>query len=101
MWNAGILAIGLAAMPLLGGFSMAGLAAPAYGRWIAWTGLVGAGAGVLSVLPDAVAPASMLAANLISVIGQLELPILFLWLIGASFGIKRSGRTPVPDESKE
>jgi hypothetical protein len=90
LWNAAVLATGLAAVPLLGGFSMAGLAAPAYGRWLAWTGLVGAGAGVLSALPDAVAAVSRVAANLLSVVGQLELPILFLWLIGASFGIKRT-----------
>lgn len=101
MWNAGVLVIGLAAVPLLGGFSMAGLAAPAYGRWLAWTGLVGAGAGVFSALPDAVAPASVVAANLLSVIGQLELPILFLWLIGVSFGMNRTAGAAAPDESKE
>jgi hypothetical protein len=101
MWNAGVLVIGLAAVPLLAGFSMAGLAAPAFARWLAWTGLVGAGAGVISALPDAVAPASLVAANLLSVVGQLELPLLFLWLIGASFGIKRTGRAAVVDESKE
>jgi hypothetical protein len=99
MWNAGVLVIGLAAVPLLAGFSMAGLAAPAFARWLAWTGLIGAGAGVLSVLPDAVAPASLVAANLFSVVGQLELPLLFLWLIGASFGIKRTGRAAVGDVS--
>lgn len=90
LWSSGVLGIGLAAVPMLGGFGLAGLAAPAYARWLAWLAVVGAVAGLLSVLPDAVAPASLVTANLLGLIGQLVLPALYFWMFGASFGIKRT-----------
>lgn len=93
MWNAGILGVGLAAVPLLLGFGMAGLAAPAYARWLAWTGIVGAATGVLSGLPDAVAPVAPVLAGLFRLIGQAELLLLFFWIFGVSFGVKRTAVT--------
>lgn len=93
MWNAGILGVGLAAVPLLLGFGMAGLAAPAYARWLAWTGIVAAATGVLSGLPDAVAPVAPVLAGLFRLIGQAELLVLFLWIFGVSFGVKRTAVT--------
>lgn len=94
MWNAGILAVGLAAVPLLFGFGMAGLAAPAYARWLAWAGLAGAASGVAGALPDAVAgPAPVLAA-VFRLLGQAELLLLFMWVFAVALGFRKARAAP-------
>ncbi|MGQ0679669.1 MAG: hypothetical protein ACT4OM_08460 [Actinomycetota bacterium] len=95
LWAAGLAATGVAAAPLLAGFGMAGLAAPAgqvHARWLAWVGLVGAGAGVARAMPDAVAAVSTVAADLFGLIGELQLPLLYLWLTGVSLALGRRPR---------
>lgn len=102
MWNVGILGVGLAAVPMLFGFGMAGLAAPAYARWLAWTGIVAAVTGLISGLPDAVAPVAPGLSALFALIGQAELLLLFFWIFGVSFGVKRTAVTedgyPIKEE---
>ena len=86
LWNAGVGLIGAAAAPFLVGFGLAGRRGGVFPRWLAWLGFTGAAAGVVGAYP----------ADVFLLVGLLQYPALFVWLLAASVRMLRAGEKVVP-----
>lgn len=89
LWGSAVPLVGVAAVPLLVGFGLSGR--PAGGGWLMWVALAGAGAALVGALPvDAITDAAG-ARHAVELIGAVQYPALFAWLVGASLLLRRPG----------
>lgn len=88
LWNTTVVMLGPAAALFMAGFGLAGLKAAAFPNWMGWLAIWGAVAGLLSPLPDLVAPASVALANIVSLLATLQQAFLIIWLLGVANWIR-------------
>lgn len=91
LWESLVGVIGVAAAPFLVGFSVAARRRGLLPAWLVWVGLVGAGAGMVYALPVEAFGAPTVASIARELIGSLQYPALFVWLIGAGVVLGRRG----------
>ncbi|MBW3591990.1 MAG: DUF4386 domain-containing protein [Actinobacteria bacterium] len=89
LWNTTVVMLGPAAALFMAGFGLAGLKTAAFPNWLGWLAIWGAVAGLLSPLPDLVAPASVALANVISLLATLQQAFLIIWLLGVANWLRR------------
>lgn len=89
LWNTTVVMLGPAAALFMAGFGLAGLKTAAFPNWMGWLAIWGAVAGLLSPLPDLVAPASVALANVVSLLAILQRPFLIIWLLFVANWLRR------------
>lgn len=89
LWNTSVVMLGPVAALFMGGFGLAGLKAEAFPNWMAWLAIWGAAAGLLTPLPDLIAPASVELADLISLLATLQQAFLIIWLLAVASWLRR------------
>lgn len=99
LWNSWVMLIGVAAVPLLVGFGLAGLRSRLIPPWLAGVGFVGAAAGLIGAFPVSAFIADSPLGGLVALVGLLQYPALFLWLLAASISVLRRGRPMVGEDS--
>ncbi len=86
VWQAGVAMLGVSMVPLLVGFGVSAIQAESWPSWTGWIALVGAVAGSIGSLAAAL---SGPVAGIASLLGFIQYPALFLWLVGSSLAITR------------
>lgn len=91
LWESLVVVIGVAAAPFLVGFSVAARRRGLLPAWLVWVGMVGAGAGMVYALPVETLGAPTVVSIARGLVGSLQYPALFAWLVAVGVILARRG----------